>query len=428
MIHCDQLKDLIQARYTPATFHRLQTQLHQWGTLDFPRLGNGLFPAAVVTAETAYTGYDCVWVRDTVHIAHAHYQMGHFKQAGQAMTTLMVHFQHQRSRFEAIVTGAISPKVLYQRPAIKFIGETLAPLSDPWPHAQNDALGYFLWFYCELLQSGQLPPSPTDLSTLALFPPYLQTIEYWQDADHGHWEEAAKVEASSIGAVLAGLRSLQAWLATVPAAHRAISQWFDAAQIQGLIDRGTTALHEILPAESQSPPRAYDSALLFLIYPLQEVGGVLADTLLHNVLTHLKGSHGIKRYLGDSYWCADYKQKLAAEMRTADFSDAIADRDRLLTPGEEAQWCLFDPIVSAIFGQRFQRQGNPEDLSQQTHYLNRALGQITGEQGAAPAYRCPELYYLEQGQYVPNDNVPLLWTQANLAIALQMMATNLVNS
>ena len=38
---------------------------------------------------------------------------------------------------------------------------------------------------------------------------------------------------------------------------------------------------------------------------------------------------------------------------------------------------------------------------------------------------CPELYYLEEGQYVPNDTVPLLWTQANLWMAFKFMKDSL---
>jgi len=47
------------------------------------------------------------------------------------------------------------------------------------------------------------------------------------------------------------------------------------------------------------------------------------------------------------------------------------------------------------------------------------LGQITEE------FECPELYYIEDNQYVPGDVVPLLWTQANLRIALKIMEQSL---
>jgi phosphorylase kinase alpha/beta subunit len=67
----------------------------------------------------------------------------------------------------------------------------------------------------------------------------------------------------------------------------------------------------------------------------------------------------------------------------------------------------------------------PEYLAKQTEYLNRSLGQITAaDQADVPAFRCPELYYLEAGRYAPNDHVPLLWTQANLMLAMKLMEDN----
>ena len=40
------------------------------------------------------------------------------------------------------------------------------------------------------------------------------------------------------------------------------------------------------------------------------------------------------------------------------------------------------------------------------------LAQIT------PDWRCPELYYMKEGAWVPGPHVPLLWTVANLSTAL----------
>jgi phosphorylase kinase alpha/beta subunit len=57
--------------------------------------------------------------------------------------------------------------------------------------------------------------------------------------------------------------------------------------------------------------------------------------------------------------------------------------------------------------------------------LNRSLGQLTGEDSAFGGFKCPEAYYLENGRYVPNDNTPLLWPQANLWGALKMLEDNL---
>jgi hypothetical protein len=78
----------------------------------------------------------------------------------------------------------------------------------------------------------------------------------------------------------------------------------------------------------------------------------------------------------------------------------------------------FDPIVSVIAGRRYLRAGDPADLDRQVHHLNRSLGQLTGPECLQGALLCPEAYYLQRGRYVPNDNLPLLWIQANLRLAL----------
>ena len=114
------------------------------------------------------------------------------------------------------------------------------------------------------------------------------------------------------------------------------------------------------------------------------------------------------------------KKKVPPERRTSYSGNDTSARDALLSKkGDEAQWCIFDPIVSAIYGLRFQASGTEEYLDKQAHYLNRSLGQISDQ------FECPELYYLQEGRYVPGDVVPLLWTQANLRIALKMMEDSL---
>ena len=190
------------------------------------------------------------------------------------------------------------------------------------------------------------------------------------------------------------------------------------------------ALPGILPAECiQSDPakqRRFDAALLFLIWPLDIVGErALEDRIIDDVRTQLLGPHGIRRYPGDSYWCADYRQLLSADERTVDFSDNLDARDRLLRPGLEAQWCIFDPILSCIFGRRYQRGGNAADLQQQLWHANRSLQQLTTADCRFPPYRCPESWFCERGEWIPNDITPLLWTQANLLQALQLLEENL---
>lgn len=435
IIHNEQLLDLIKASYSFSNIQNLFTVLLEKGALKFPRLRNGLFPAAVLDDDTEYTGYSNVWVRDNINVAYAHYVWGKTDIAVQNVQTLMQYFSQHRSRFEAIIDQPSLAQTVMNRPHIRFDGETLEENPEHWPHDQNDALGYFLWFYCLLARDGYIELSESDVQTLALFPLYFRAIAYWQDEDSGHWEETRKVAASSIGTVVAGLKALkQLNLNTDFVAHccQYNGEVVTPRLLDELIQEGNSALNQILPAECiQDDPkkhRDYDGALLFLIYPLNVLSDAMATQVRDRVLNNLQGKYGIKRYLGDSFWFPNYKQVLSQEQRTADFSNDIEKRDAFLEPGQEAQWCIFDPIVSAIFGQNYQQTNRQFDLDQQIHYLNRSLGQITGHNSEFGPYQCPELYYLQDDQYVPSDATPLLWTQANLVIALKLMEQNLTNA
>src|SRR5262249_26983261 len=110
------------------------------------------------------------------------------------------------ARFEAIVSGAVDPDDVMRRPHVRFDGERIAEIAgQKWAHAQNDALGYFLWLCSKLGAAGAMTLDEQGARTLALFPAYFRAIRYWQDEDSGHWEEVRKREASSIGTVVAGL-------------------------------------------------------------------------------------------------------------------------------------------------------------------------------------------------------------------------------
>jgi phosphorylase kinase alpha/beta subunit len=198
--------------------------------------------------------------------------------------------------------------------------------------------------------------------------------------------------------------------------------------LSDLIRCGEDALAAILPAECVQPDpkknRPYDAALLFLIYPFGVVTGPMADTIIAETEAHLRGPVGTKRYLGDSFYCTDYETEMARrnDDPTRDFSQDIAGRDALLQGGSEAEWCLFDPILSVIFGKRYQQSRKPEDLQKQTEYFNRSLAQLTRDDPPrCKAMQCPELYYVEVGKFQTSKSTPLLWTQANLWTALEVM-------
>lgn len=422
IIHQPQLQRFIRSIYDPGTIRDLRQLLEEQGTLRFSALENGLFRAAVGVDES--TGYQNVWVRDTVHIAHAHLIGGQVDAATRAADTLLTYFRNHRHRFDRVIDGLDDHQDPMFRPHIRFDGVALKEIDQKWAHAQNDALGYFLWLYSLLASRGCLIPSNDDLEMLGAFVMLLQRIEYWHDADSGHWEEVRKIAASSIGTAVAGLRGVAEYLDSSDrwSQFRYMGVAIDRAQVERLVQHGMESLLAILPHECRDPEpernRRYDSALLFLIYPLRVISGELADRILDDVQSNLAGPYGIRRYLGDSYWCADYKSALSQEDRTADYSDSLAERDAFLRPGMEAQWCIFDPIISVIYAERFLRSGLPADRDQHVRSLNRSLGQITGDDCPFGPFRCPESYYSEAGKYGPNDVTPLLWTQANLWMAL----------
>jgi hypothetical protein len=116
-------------------------------------------------------------------VALAQQASGRPEAACAAVQQLAAFYLKHRGPFEAILDGRADPSLPMNRPAVRFDGLTLSELSTPWPHAQNDALGYFLWAYCRFARATQLVPDP---ELLALLPLYFQAIRYWQDEDSGH--------------------------------------------------------------------------------------------------------------------------------------------------------------------------------------------------------------------------------------------------
>ena len=421
IIHNAELRKKIKtgSHYTLKDIQNISTFLEKKGTFNFSPLENGLFPAARVNKKSEYTGYANVWVRDNIHVAHAHYAIGSIEAAIKNVNTLMTYFKKYQKRFANIIKSGKAPKNIMRRPHIRFNGNNIEENSEKWAHAQNDALGYFLWFYCLLLNHEILETKQEDIDMLALFVLYFNAIEYWRDEDSGHWEETRKVNASSIGAVVAGLKKFQQVLLKKNLDYKYKN--INVGQLlEELIKKGQEALKQILPNEciekDPAKKRACDGALLFLVYPLNVVNENMADIILRNIEENLLGDYGIRRYIGDSFWAPDYKKKVSKEKRTSYQGIDISKRDTLLKEkGKEAQWCIFDPIISVIYGKRFQKTSQENYLNKQIYFLNRSLGQITEK------FECPELYYIEDSKYVHGDVVPLLWEQANLRIALKMM-------
>jgi phosphorylase kinase alpha/beta subunit len=411
--------------YTAAQVDAIAGALEAHGTLRLTPLATGLYPAS--SAADA-PGYRHVWVRDNVYVALALWRSGQPDAAIAVVRGLLAFYTRHRQRFDvAVVVAGFDARDVMTRPHVRFDGVTLDEIAgERWAHAQNDALGYCLWLAATLASARVFTPTAAEVETILALVGYLEAIRFWNDEDSGHWEETRKVSASSIGTVDAGLRAWRELLRaaqlrevrlagiTVPEA-RALE-----VAATALIDEAGRALISILPAEcAQLSPRQnrrYDAALLCLLHPLGVVQGPLAELILADVHRYLEGPVGIRRYLRDSYWAPDYERRVAAEDRTRDYSDDLHTRDGLLDDiGREAQWCVFDPLLSALYGERLKAGGGDPARARQVRHFNRALAQVT------PDWTCPELYYERGGTLVPNPHTPLLWTQANLRLALVAM-------
>lgn len=427
-----RLAALVRDRYRPEDVTALADVLRDFGSFDLHPHPNGLYAAVPRRAPgTDETGYHRCWVRDTVHVANVAWEAGRLGDTRRTAASLLQWFETQRPRFVACSEGRADLADKMQRPQIRFDIDTITEVDERWPHIQNDALGYGLWFLARAALAGLLPSDARTASVLALFPVYFRAVAYWRDADSGHWEEQRRVQASSVGAVVAGLRSLAGLAASAerksPGAGLAFTGGVD---LESLAHMGRLTLEAFLPWETRGydddrTNRRVDAAQLFLIHPLRVVDDEMAGRLATRVRQRLLGPHGIRRYVGDSYWMADYKRLFDAETRTSGFDDDVDARDRHLLRGTEAQWCLFDPLLSTIHGFRYLASRDPAERELQLWHLHRALAQVTPPGCPLGEGLCPEAYYLADSsrphEWVPNDDTPLLWTQAMLVQALMAL-------
>lgn len=385
--------------------------LRQNDCVAFPQLRSGLFPAANFdNLETDETGMANAWLRDSACIGLQLLKVGDNELAGRAASGILRCLNSIRPNLkEAIAAGDIAQHDNL-RPPIRFTGQDSEPLNE-WANAQNDALGYGLLFIGTAAKADVCSPNDEDLATIEDVVRYLDKVEYWQDADSGHWEELKKVNASSIGTAVSGLTAVEELVQ-------------DKQLVQQLIGKGREALGTILPNESLTPgvERDHDSALIFLVQPQNILDPEMAARVIQDAQQYLMGEHGFRRYNGDSYWGPDYREHFLVGDRAADFSqpEDMARRDSYTFPGGEAQWTIFDPMVAAYYSKQYQVTGSPEDAAQAKKFMARSLDAIIEhpKSDGTVVWRLPELFFLEKGQWVPNDHLGLLWGQANLLAGL----------
>ena len=146
--HSAEIERLIRADYSRQDLDRLEAFLIERGVLKFRPLESGLYPA--VQTEATVSGYQNVWVRDNVFVAYAHAANRRVEVAVAVVRALSKYFSKHLFRFDDIISGAVDRNDPMKRINVRFDGNTLEELPQKWAHAQNDALGYFVWLFCNL--------------------------------------------------------------------------------------------------------------------------------------------------------------------------------------------------------------------------------------------------------------------------------------
>ncbi len=331
----------------------MQTRVQH--VLDSLRIPDGLYVASPSNT------YHYIWIRDNCYIALSELDgtHGRYEQTYHALLDIF-----RKYEWKLAYHSVHKPKEVYEYIHPRYHAETKEEVWGPWGNAQNDAIGAFLFGVGEgLRRRRKMFRDESDVKIVSLLIKYLQTIEFWQDADNGIWEENRELHASSVGACTAGLLSIQ--------------PYFDVDI--SIIKKGLHALFDLLPRESAS--HEYDLALLSLVYPYRLLPEALARTVVRQVETQLLRQRGVIRYKGDEYY---------------------------VDGGQEAEWCMGLPwlgLCHLLLG----------NVDKAHHYLHR-VHQVMTPEGAVP-----ELYLARQG--APNENTPLGWANA-LYLVLSHMLTD----
>jgi phosphorylase kinase alpha/beta subunit len=184
------------------------------------------------------------------------------------------------------------------------------------------------------------------------------------------WEEDEELHASSVGACVAGLKS--------------INRLESIEVSDDLIQKGQDALNDLLPRESER--KFVDLALLSLIWPYHVVTDEQRDKILENIEYHLQRDRGVIRYKGDAYYNKNEDER-----------------------SEEAEWTFGLSWLAIIY----QEMGQKE----------KAMECIKDLIASDTPDGLPELYFSNSPEY--NANTPLGWSESLFIVALYEMQERL---
>jgi GH15 family glucan-1,4-alpha-glucosidase len=310
--------------------------------LDRMRLSNGAYTASLSN------DYSYVWIRDIVYtvLPFINEPSERYAKAYHALLDMFKSYE-----WKIDIHRKKKPIYLFEYIHSRYSTD-LKEMPVEWGHAQNDAIGAFLWGIGEGYRLGQkVIRDKKDIEIIQKLVDYLECLQYWQAKDNGMWEENMEVHASSIGACVAGLNAVKI-LVNVN---------------EDLIKKGEEALRHLLPRESET--KDTDLALLSLVFPYRVVDRDTAIKIVETVSSKLERTYGVIRYENDQYY----------------------------NEGKEAEWCFGFPWLGLCY----------LELGQ----FHKASEYIAKTKRVVPDnWEVPELYV--GGTNRPNGNTPLAWSVA----------------
>ncbi|WP_409303142.1 glycoside hydrolase family 15 protein [Peribacillus sp. SCS-155] len=318
--------------------------------LDKMRLPNGAY-----TASTSQD-YSYVWIRDVVYtvLPFLHTPCERYEKAYHSLLDLFRNYE-----WKIDIHTKKKPVFLFEFIHARY-SKDLTEIPVEWGHAQNDAIGAFLWGIGEGISHGKkVIRDQKDLEIVQKLVHYLECLQYWQAKDNGMWEENMEIHASSVGACVAGLSAVK-MLVQVD---------------EDLIRKGQETLRFMLPHESET--KVTDLALLSLIYPYRIVDRQTALQIINDVSTRLERKYGCIRYENDRYY----------------------------NEGSEAEWCFGLPWL----GMCYLELGMTDKVQE---YIRKTKDIVPDN------WEVPELYI--GGKNVPNGNTPLAWA---VSLSYLLLAT-----
>ncbi len=328
---------------------------------------SGLFLAS---KQDVPTGYDKSWLRDNFYETLAFEVIGDWKTIERTYRAILNIFLKHEDKVDMAIKN--KPHHSYEYIHARFHPETFDEFWEEWGNKQNDAVGCILFRLGELeiKNKRSVIKTPDHIRIVNKLVKYLAAIEYWRDLDSGMWEEDEELHASSVGACVAGLRS--------------VSRLSYIEVPISLLKKGEKALSELLPRESER--KFVDLAQLSLIWPYDVVNEEQKKHILKNVEYHLLKKRGVIRYKGDRYYNKN--------------QDGVS---------EEAEW-TFGLSWLAIIYQKMGLNDKAEEL------LKDLIAQDTKD-------GMPELYFSNSPEY--NENTPLGWSESLFIVALYEMNARL---